>query len=325
MIGSAGIFSGTDILGLGSVSVDDVLYLNAYPPADVKSAVVHRERRCGGLVATALVAAARMGASCTFAGMLGVDELSNFAIKQLSSERINILLPSSESQCCPIHSTIVVGTANGTRNIFFDHIPSEIRLAEWPEENIIRNARVLIVDDYLPKTQLRAAQIARENRIPVIADFERPDAPDLAALIDLTDHLILSEDFAAKVTGCNDPIDIVRSLWNGGRSLVALTCGKSGCWFAAQDGMNGAEYKSGPTISHQPAFPVDAVDTTGCGDVFHGAYAAALVDRASAHDAIQWAAAAAAIKASRRGGQSGAPTRAEVKQFLEVSTCREQA
>ena len=65
---------GYDVLGLGSVAVDDLLYVPHYPPADAKLQVRRRERQCGGLTATALVAAARLGARCAYAGVLGEDE-----------------------------------------------------------------------------------------------------------------------------------------------------------------------------------------------------------------------------------------------------------
>src|SRR5262245_66114515 len=78
-----------DILGLGAVAVDDLSYVAAYPPADAKVSVLRSERHCGGLTATALVAAARLGSRCSYAGVLGQDELSAFAIGRMRAEGIN--------------------------------------------------------------------------------------------------------------------------------------------------------------------------------------------------------------------------------------------
>src|SRR5206468_4095602 len=72
-----------DILGLGAVAVDDFIYLEAYPAPDAKARVLRRERNCGGLTAIALVAAARLGARCAYAGVLGRDESSGFAVEFL--------------------------------------------------------------------------------------------------------------------------------------------------------------------------------------------------------------------------------------------------
>ena len=63
-----------DVLGVGCATVDDLLYVAAYPPADAKVPVLRRQRQCGGLVATALVAAARQGARCAYGGALGPDD-----------------------------------------------------------------------------------------------------------------------------------------------------------------------------------------------------------------------------------------------------------
>ena len=72
-----------DIVGLGCAAVDDLLYVPAYPPADAKVQIRRRERQGGGLTATALVAAARLGTRCAYAGVLGDDDLSEFVRRRL--------------------------------------------------------------------------------------------------------------------------------------------------------------------------------------------------------------------------------------------------
>jgi len=97
--------------------------------------------------------------------------------------------------------------------------------------------------------------------------------------------------------------------WCKHRQTVVFTCGAAGVWFAGNDGV----------VQHGSAFPVKVADTTGCGDVFHGAYAAALVNGASVADCVSFASAVAALKATQSGGQSGIPTRADVERFLAFS------
>src|ERR1043165_5224 len=79
-----------DVLGLGCAAVDDILYVEQYPRADAKVRVLRRERHCGGLTATALVAAARLGAKCAFAGTLGFDEGSEFVLETMWRESIDV-------------------------------------------------------------------------------------------------------------------------------------------------------------------------------------------------------------------------------------------
>jgi sulfofructose kinase len=120
------------------------------------------------------------------------------------------------------------------------------------------------------------------------------------------DHLIIPLRLAREVTGCIDPEEAVKELARSGRACTAATDGSRGCWFTAGNG----------DVVHQPSFPVEVVDTTGCGDVFHGAYAAAIVRGMPPDEAIQYAAAVAAVKATHRGGQVGIPDRVAVEKFL---------
>ena len=78
-----------DILGFGAVAVDDLIYVDVYPPAESKVRVHHRLRQCGGLTGTALVAAARLGASCAYVGLLGNDELSEYVLECFAREGID--------------------------------------------------------------------------------------------------------------------------------------------------------------------------------------------------------------------------------------------
>src|SRR5881396_2852148 len=109
-----------DILGLGCVAVDDLIYVEAFPPPDAKTAVRRTERQCGGLTATALVAGARLGSKCAYAGVLGTDELSNFAIERMRQEGICLTELRRDAEAGPVHSFIVVDQTRQTRNIFFD-------------------------------------------------------------------------------------------------------------------------------------------------------------------------------------------------------------
>ena len=154
---------------------------------------------------------------------------------------------------------------------------------------------------------IRAARIARAAGIPVVADLESSRFPRFAELLGLADHPILSAQFACEITGATSPAAAAANLWRKDRAAVVVTCGVEGCWF-----LDGANKRP----EHFPAFRVKAIDTTGCGDVFHGAYAAALARGLPMIERIRLASATAAIKATRRGGQSGIPNLRAVERFL---------
>ncbi len=300
-----------DVLGLGAVAVDDLIYVDAFPAPDRKVQVLDTARQCGGLTATALVAAARLGARCAYAGTVGTDDLSTFALDQLRQESIDLKYTRQTRSARVFHSRIIVGKNSGTRNIFPDGRGVIGASAAWPPATVIRGTRVLLVDHVGVRGMLRAAKIARRADIPIVGDLERDSGSGFAELFEFVDHLILSLEFAAHRTGCSDPARALRRLWNSHRQTVIITDGPRGCWYADRAEPKGA--------THQPAFVVRAIDTTGCGDVFHGAYAAALAQGLPLAERVQIATAAAALKATQPGGQSGIPNRKRLQKFLTSS------
>lgn len=299
-----------DVLGLGSSTVDDFLYVPSFPAADTKMEVLHSQRQGGGLTATALVAAARLGMRCAFAGVLGDDEISRWVEADLQREGLDTSLVVRHPDARPIHAVIIVEQAQHTRTILYS-IKGRVGADEFqPSAEVIRSARVLFVDDFGIPGHIRAAKIAREANIPIVGDFERDQTPLLPDLLALVDHVILSAGFVSRYAGVNDPIQAARHLWHDGRAAVVVTGGESGCWFTTD----------GQSVQYQPAFRVEAVDTTGCGDVFHGAYAAALNWNMPVEERIRFASAAAALKATQPGGRQGIPTREQVESFLRQSS-----
>jgi sugar/nucleoside kinase (ribokinase family) len=288
-----------DILGLGCIAVDDLLYVESYPPPDTKSPVRRRERRCGGQTGNALIAAARLGARCAYAGSLGPDPLSEYVRTSLQGEGIDCSWLRQIPEARPIHSTIIVEAQGGTRTVLYDLDGACPASADWPDQRVIPFARVLYVDQFGIEGMLRAAKVAHDAAIPIVADFESDLWPGYHELVALVDHLILGEEFALKLTQTSDPASAVNALWTEDRRAVIVTCGPAGCWYRDSS-------RSVPL--HFPAFPVNTMDSTGCGDVFHGAYATALAKGGEILERLRFASAAAALKAAH--GEM--PRRAEV-------------
>src|SRR6185436_6174793 len=99
---------------------DDILFVPHYPAPDGKVEVRERQRHCGGLTATALVAASRLGARCGFAGALGDDPDSRFVFETLRRERVDLRHALRKPKAGPVRSVIVVDEQRRTRNIFYD-------------------------------------------------------------------------------------------------------------------------------------------------------------------------------------------------------------
>ncbi len=303
-----------DILGIGVSTVDDLMVVETFPTANDKMPVLSFERQGGGLTSTALVAAARLGRKCRMILRLGEDELSRFIRSELIREGIGLheTNQGAAGEIRPCHSVILTEKSTGERAIMWraplDGAP---RIGD-AEMAMLDSVGCLFVDNIFAPAIIGIAEQARKRGIPVVGDFERPSEDGLK-LMELTDHLILPLAYAKKITGAATPEAVVRSLAaTGGRALACVTDSERGSWYWA--GSNG------DAVRHQPAFKVErVVDATGCGDVFHGAYAAFLVAGLPPSERIRRASAAAAIKAGKVGAQKGSPTRAELEKFLAAA------
>ena len=300
-----------DVLGLGCLAVDELLTLPHWPEPDTKTRLTGRDRQGGGLTGNALVAAARYGARCAYAGPLGLDADSQFIRDLFAHEGINLAHATTLAEARPIRSTILVDQQNRTRTILFDLAGSVGALTDLPDDAVILSSKVLFVDHYGIEGMIRAAKLARAHGIPVVADLERNEWPGFDELLDLVDHLIVTRAFASKLTGESCPASAVKRLWKSDRQVVVVTCGEEGAWWCDR-------LQSTPT--HLPAFPIEVVDTTGCGDAFHGIYAAGLALGEPLETRLLHASAGAALKARHLGAQRGLPTRAEILRFVTELT-----
>ena len=295
-----------DVLGFGVVAVDDLIYVDRYPPPDTKIPMRGQRREGGGLTGTALVAAARLGAKTAYGGVLGDDELSHFTIRALEREGVDCTLALHQAGARPYYAIIIVDQATGQRTIFYSSDGAVKRRPDQVTDELITSCRVLFVDYAMADGGLRAVQLARARGIPVVGDIEQETAPCVEEMMPLIDHLIVGVEMARRVTGETQPDRMVRALSRSDRACCVVTAGEQGCWYS--------EY-GGPVL-HFPAFQVQVVDTTGCGDVFHGAYAACIAWGESVSRAVQIATAAASIKATQPGGRTGIPDLSATKRFL---------
>ena len=297
-----------DVLGFGAVALDELLYVDRYPNPDDKIRVELWEQQCGGLTGNALVAAARFGARCGYVGRLGTSEAARAVDAAFAHEGIDTANASRRAEDGIVRSTIIIGAEGHTRNVF-SRRTGLTGAHELPiPENLIRIARVLLIDHHGGSGAVHALQVAAGAGIESVGDFERLDAACLDELIEHTRHLIIPEKFALAITGCTSASDAARAFAGPYRTVV-VTSGEKGCWFV-ENGQKGC--------GHFPAFTVAVVDTAGCGDVFHGIYAAALATGSPLQERLRYAAAGAALKASRRGVQRAIPRRGEIDAFLRT-------
>jgi sugar/nucleoside kinase (ribokinase family) len=298
-----------DLLGLGCVAVDELLYVARYPRENDKAPIEVRAKSCGGTSANALVAAAKLGVKTAWAGTLGEEEDSRFVEAAFTSAGVDGAWIRHAEAARPIRATIVVNSRRSSRTVFYDLAGATPLDESWPPEEAIAEAKVLLIDQFGVEGMLRAARIAQARRLPIIGDFENTGHPGFEELLALTDHLILPQEAAAEATGADSPSAAVNRLWSERREAVVVTCSEKGCWYRGRGMAEGISL-------HHPAYWVEAADTTGCGDVFRAAYAVALLAGQSLEARLRFASAAAALKATKIGGQASFPSREELEAFL---------
>jgi sulfofructose kinase len=248
----------------------------------------------GGMAANAAVAVAKLGGSAAFWGRGGDDAAGREMRAALAAERVDVenlrLFADGRSSV----SGIIVDSSGERQIVNFRGFFPEA--ADWLPLGEVARASAVLAD---PRWVEGAAALfgkARALGIPTILDGDVAGAEVFERLLPLTDHAIFSEPALAAFAGSVDDA-----------SLAALACFKC-LVIAVTRGEDGVSWHERGQIHRLAAYPVDVVDTTGAGDVFHGAYALAVGAGLAVRDAMAFAAAAAALKCTRSGGRAGIPT-----------------
>ncbi len=285
-----------DVVGLGANALDQLVQVPSHPGAGEKIRFSSYLRQGGGQTATALVAVRRLGYRTRYIGGVGDDDEGRAVLAELAEEGIETgavrVRPGGLTQ----RALILVGENGGERTIIWGRSEGMVVAAEELTREEIACGRLLHTDAQDPGSAARAAVWAREAGMPVMTDLERV-RPGLEAFLPEVDVLIAAAEFPERATGRADlagALAILRERTRGG--LVMVTRGQKGVSLLEGDGLR-----------HMPAYRVEAVDTTGAGDVFHGAFAVALLRGLDVPAAIDFSQAVAAMKCLQPGGRRGIP------------------
>ena len=256
----------------------------------------------GGLTGTALVACARLGATCEIFSLLGDDYTGDQVVTGLLEERIDTSgvarVTGGQSPVSLIH----VDEDTGDRTIFH-HGGAGLEGTELPDVSAIAKCGALLIDNYYPLLSTYAAKVARAHSVPVVADVTTSfKAWELLRHVDV---LIAPEKFTANLGMEGDVPGALKAIHDLGPGTAILTFGAKGYAY------------SGPgSEGTGKAFQVDVVDTTGAGDSFHGGFAYGLARGWDTVRSAEFAAAVAAIKCTREGGRAGLPSFEQALAFL---------
>ena len=283
-----------DVVGVGLNATDTLLLVSHFPAYAGKAPFEEEIVSPGGQVASALVACARLGLRTKYIGTVGDDERGRIQMASLSGTGINLDHVQLRRNCANQSAYIIVDRSTGERTVLWRRDdclridPAEIT----PEQ--ITCARLLHIDGHDTPAVAHAAEIARRHGIPVALDVDTI-YHGFDRVLPNVDYLVASSEFPTAWTGEHDPFAALETLQNEYHMKVAsMTLGAHGA-LARVDGR----------FVYSPAFVVNCIDTTGAGDVFHGAFCYAVLQGMPMREVLEFSNAMAALNCTALGARGG--------------------
>ena len=295
------------ITGVGAAGLDHLNLIEAYPQEDGSTHITQMISQGGGACATAIVAAHRLGMHGQMIASVGDDENGKMILSGLDQEGIDTTMIEIVPSGISPHSEIMVNPETGTRTKFVCN--NTLPPIEWNRDQIalIRNSDILHVDGTRYDNAMAAIRIARDNNIPVSVDgcHMEEDRELNRLMASQADILIMNARYPKLVAKTETTEEALEYFAGIGPKVVISTQGTKGC-LAWIDGK----------VEVFPAYSVKAVDSTGAGDVFHGAFLASYMKDGDIRRAVRYASIAAALKCTQVGGRAGIPTDKEICSYL---------
>lgn len=299
-----------DVVGVGASSVDYVNLLPCAPggaAAETKLRINAHFVSCGGQVATMLATCSALGLTTRFLGPVGSDANGRRVLEDLALRKVDlsdVMIREADNQ----FAVVLVDQSTGERTVLWHRDP-RLLLGDAPIDPALLQGRVLHVDDVDEEASIRVARIAAKNGVTVTSDLDRMTERTLELVRSVTVP-IFAEHLPPLLTGERDPERALRKLRKVHAGLLCVTLGT-----------NGAMALDGDRIIHSPAFAVNAVDTTGSGDVFRAGFVFGTLAGWPTEEVLRFSNAAAAVSVTRLGAMAGAPSLSEVEALLQHGEC----
>jgi len=303
-----------DVVGVGLNATDTLVVVPHFPAYAGKARFADEILMPGGQVASALAACARLGLRTKYIGAVGDDERGRVQLASLAEAGVEASDVKIRRNCATQSAYIIVDASTGERTVLWRR---DDRLSVGPDEiepEQIARGRLLHIDGHDTPAVARAAQIARAGGIPVTVDVDTI-YPGFDRVLPNVDYLVGSSEFPAAWTGERDPFRALQTIQTRyGMKVAAMTLGAHGA-LARENGR----------FFYSPAYVVDAVDTTGAGDVFHGAFCYAVLEGMSLGGALDFSNAMAALNCTALGARGGIRGLEEVRALMARGERRAQA
>jgi len=293
-------------VGVGLCALDYICVVEKYPGPEQKIDARQFSRQGGGPVPTALCAISQLGEKTAFIGKCGGDPEGKIVKGELELFEVDTKAMVLDTYSRTPRAFIWVDAHDGSRTVVLDRTEISDLKPEELSPVLLKSCRYLLIDGRESVAALEAAKIANAANAEIVLDAGSP-RENIHELLPLVDHMVVSRNFAEKFTSESEPGAASLKLLGLGFKSVVITLGALGSVCAA-----------GGDFFQTDAFKIEKpVDTTGAGDVFHGAFIYGLGKGWDLPQTVEFASAAAAIKCTRIGGRQGIPTIDEVVQFME--------
>jgi sulfofructose kinase len=298
------------ILCAGIIALDEVFRVERFPQADGKTQAEGFFAVNGGCAGNAAVAIARLGGRAALAGPLGGS-----AGEDLNGDRVLAALAREQIDCSgcqrlagvPTALSAIFIDARGERMIVTYRDARLAAAAPADPAGLVASADAVLADNRFPEFVRPICTAARARGLIVVLDADRPTEMS-DDMLRIASHVVFSSECLRATTGVEDLGDALGRIAGTTESFLAVT-----------DGPREVLWREGSTLRRSPVFAVQAVDTLGAGDVFHGAFTLALAEGRDVVAAMRFAAAAAGLKCMRLGGGTTAPHRADVEALLAAN------
>jgi len=245
---------------------------------------------------------ASLGWRTGFIARMGNDAMSCIARAELTRYGVLEDYFLHDASSAPGISVVEIDPSSGERTVFYSlKNYGSLKGDDIPVDDV-RRAKLVLVDGYEADAALTMLEAIRGTACHSVLDIEAGDPEIVRRLIELGTHIILPLSAAQRLSGRSPVGEALHKLAAWTQGQVIATDGVNGSWAHTREG-----------IHHQPAFKVEALDTTGCGDAYHGAYASALLDGLPLKLRMEFASWIAAQVALSLGGRSNLPTRESLK------------
>lgn len=297
----------TEILCIGLAVYDISLPLPYYPTENSKLEIQTSYEAGGGPAANAAYLLSKWGVNTAFAGMIGDDIYGRLIIEEFKAMGTDLsLLEIRPGFPTPI-AVILVNRESGSRTVIHRREKTPFYR---PDFKLLGKSspKVLLFDGHEPDASLAAIKMFPEARTILDAGSLRPGTEALAGVVD---YLVASERFALSKTGLSD----LKSQENR-RECLRILAGLNPGHVIVTLGEAGLIHNEGEICHHLPAFTAETIDTTGAGDIFHGAFAYGILKNYSLLETLQMASMAASLSVSTAGGRQSIPELSLVREKL---------